>query len=189
MNKIISKVLIVIDMQNDFITGSLGSTQAQAIVPNVIAKIQEYHKNNHQIFFTRDTHDKNYLSTSEGKALPVEHCIIGTDGWLIHPDILSCIALFRKGKLIYKPTFIDKPTFGYKWWIGDFYGPHLGDYEIELVGLCTGICVVTNALILKTEFPSSKIIVDASCCACISEETHKAALLTMKTCQINVINE
>ena len=178
------KTLIVIDMQRDFIDGSLGTPEAQAIVPNVKKKIEEYKSRGDEIIFTRDTHDENYLNTNEGKHLPVKHCIEGTDGWKIHPDldIKEC-------------EHIDKPTFGWTFWTSTASQyENDEDYfrdleEIEIVGLCTDICVVSNALILKANYPWANITVDASCCAGVTPESHKAALTTMKMCQINVINE
>ena len=167
------KTLIVIDMQNDFISGSLGTKEAQAIVPNVKKKIEEYYARGDEIIFTRDTHFDNYLETSEGKHLPIKHCIMGTHGWKIADDleVPNC-------------RYINKPTFG---WLG--WNMTNNFEEIELVGLCTDICVVSNALILKAMFPEISITVDASCCAGVIPETHKAALQTMKMCQINVIGE
>ena len=167
------RTLIVIDMQNDFVTGSLANPTAQAIIPNIKEKIAKYEKNGDEIIFTRDTHTSNYLETLEGKHLPVSHCIGGTWGWLVvdelnHPEY----------------QHINKTTFGYPHWAYE------GEFEeIELVGTCTSICVVSNALILKAQFPNVNITVDASCCACITPESHKAALTTMKMCQINVIGE
>ena len=168
-----SRTLIVVDMQNDFIDGSLGTREAQSIVPNVANKIKEYQNRGDKIIFTRDTHETNYLSTPEGKKLPVEHCIYGTHGWKI-----------ADGLEVENCWYIDKPTFGWTHWTD----LSLGD-EIELIGLCTDICVVSNALILKATFPYAEITVDASCCAGVTPETHKAALETMKMCQINVIGE
>ena len=165
-----SRVLIVIDMQNDFVTGTLGSKEAQAIVPNVQAKIKKYADRGDRIIFTRDTHEENYLDTAEGKKLPVIHCIKGTDGWHIIPEleVEGC-------------EYIDKPTFGWLNWSG--FDEH---DEIELVGVCTDICVVSNALILKARLPEVKISVDASCCAGVRPESHAAALQTMQMCQIHV---
>lgn len=168
------KVLIVVDMQNDFIDGSLGTPEARAIVPNVKRKIEEYRSRGDEIIFTRDTHTASYLKTNEGKHLPVEHCIIGTDGWQIHKS------LDADNDLI-----VNKRTFGYLPWSTWVYP----NWEIELVGLCTDICVVSNALILKATFPEANITVDASCCAGVTPESHNAALTTMKMCQINVIGE
>ena len=167
------RTLIVIDMQNDFIYGALGTKEAQVIVPNVKKKIDKYLSRGDEVIFTRDTHTTHYLETNEGKHLPVEHCINGTWGWLVvdelsHPEC----------------QHINKPTFGYRYWeIED-------DFEdVELVGVCTDICVISNALILKAQFPEAKITVDASCCAGVTPESHQAALATMKMCQINVIGE
>ena len=169
------RTLIVIDMQNDFIDGSLGTKEAQAIVSNVQKKIEEYKANGNDIFFTRDTHYENYFATSEGKHLPVEHCIKRTFGWQISDKLDTESA---KG-------IIDKNTFGFRqWWQYDFDCD-----EIELVGLCTDICVVSNALILKATYPEIQITVDASCCAGVTPESHQAALTTMKMCQINVTGE
>lgn len=167
------KTLIVIDMQNDFIDGVLGTPEAQAIVPNVKKKIEEYKARGDEIIFTRDTHQSNYLETNEGKHLPVEHCINGTYGWLIADEVNYP-----------EHRHINKKTFGYTLW------NYEGEFEeIELVGLCTDICVVSNALILKAMYPEINITVDASCCAGVTPESHNAALTTMKMCQINVIGE
>ena len=165
------RTLIVVDMQNDFIDGSLGTPEAQAIVPAVKAKLQSCRERGDEIIFTRDTHGEDYLSTPEGKKLPVVHCVQGTHGWELAPG------LWQQGE-----TVIDKPTFGYTGWADmDFQ-------QVELVGLCTDICVVSNALILKAQFPEAEISVDASCCAGVTPESHQAALLTMKMCQIDLIN-
>ena len=166
------KTLIVVDMQNDFIDDSLGTKEAQAIVPNVKKKIQEYKNRGDEIIFTRDTHQSDYLDTPEGKKLPVVHCIKGTKGWQIADglEVEGC-------------TYIDKPTFGWTHWNERTF------QEIEMVGLCTDICVVSNALILKATFPSVEITVDASCCAGVTPQTHLAALETMKMCQILVTGE
>lgn len=166
------KSLIVIDMQKDFINGSLGTKEAEAIVKNVKAKIKEYQDKGDEIIFTRDTHPKNYLETNEGKHLPVIHCVENSEGWQIPEEI------YVSGK-----ECINKPSFGYLDW---------GKYqfeEIEIIGLCTDICVVSNALILKAIYPEIKISVDASCCAGVTKESHKAALLTMKMCQIEITGE
>lgn len=177
------RTLIVIDMQNDFVTGPLGTEEARTIVPNIKAKIDEYIKNGDEVIFTRDTHDEDYLNTNEGKHLPVPHCIDDTEGWQVVPelDIPEC-------------EHIEKFTFGWPFWrySRDWnseirYARYLE--EIELVGVCTDICVVSNALILKSMYPQSKITVDASCCAGVTPETHKAALAVMKSCQIEVVNE
>lgn len=164
------KTLIVVDMQKDFIDGALGTREAVAIVENVKKKIAEYQSNGDEIIFTRDTHQADYLNTNEGKYLPVEHCIEGTDGWQI-----------QEGLEIPGAIYIDKPTFGYLNW---------ADYnleEVEIIGLCTDICVVSNALIIKAVYPEIKVAVDASCCAGVTPESHEAALTTMKMCQVEVI--
>lgn len=169
------KTLIVVDMQNDFIDGALGTKEAVAIVPNVKKKIAEYIANGDKVLYTRDSHDEDYMETNEGKHLPVRHCIIGTNGWKVADEVenINC-------------EHINKPNFGWTGWYDYFTELAMGD--IELVGLCTDICVVSNALILKAMFPENNISVDASCCAGVTPESHKAALLTMKMCQIEVTN-
>ena len=166
------RTLIVIDMQKDFIDGALGTPEAQTIVPAVREKISTYRKRGDEIIFTRDTHGPDYLSTPEGRKLPVEHCLKGTPGWELAPG------LWEPGEKI-----IDKPTFGWTHWNERHFD------EIELVGLCTDICVVSNALILKAQFPEVPITVDAACCAGVTPESHQAALTTMKMCQIDVIHD
>lgn len=170
------RTLIVVDMQKDFIDGSLGTKEAQAIVANVKAKVAEYAERGDEIVFTRDTHQKDYLETSEGKKLPVEHCIQGTDGWKI-----------AEGLEVNGAIYVDKPNFGFTKWKEVVEGNRLEFKEIEMVGLCTDICVVSNALILKAEYPDAEITVDAACCAGVTPATHKAALETMKMCQINIV--
>ena len=162
--------LIVVDMQNDFIDMALGTPEAVAIVPAVKAKIQAYAQAGHEIIYTRDTHEENYLDTPEGKKLPVPHCIRGTKGWEIADG------LYVPGSKI-----IDKPNFGWPHWDRE----NLED--VELIGLCTDICVVSNALIIKAAFPNALVKVDKTCCAGVTPESHEAALLTMKMCQIDVI--
>ena len=166
------KTLLVIDMQKDFIEGALGTKEAVAIVDNVKKKIEQYQANGDEIIFTRDTHQVDYLQTNEGKHLPVEHCIEGTDGWQIPQDLQ-----------VENAIYIDKPSFGYMKW--DEYDLE----EVEIVGLCTDICVVSNALIIKATYPEIKVTVDASCCAGVTPESHEAALTTMKMCQVEVIGE
>ena len=170
------KLLIVVDMQNDFITGSLGSPQAEMILPNVKAKAEAYKQGGYPVLFTRDTHYDNYLTTQEGRFLPVVHCVEGTAGHAIADglDTEGC-------------EVFDKPTFG-SWELAN-HAAAGGFDEIELCGLCTDICVVSNALILKARLPETKITVDAACCAGVTAESHLAALLTMKMCQVHVVNE
>ena len=168
------KVLLVIDMQNDFIDGSLGTKEAVAIVPAVAEKIRARKAEGWQIVFTRDTHGEDYMETNEGKHLPVVHCIEETPGWEIRDD------LDTEGALV-----VNKPSFGFTGWT-DVFEDVLGEApeEIELVGLCTDICVVSNALIVKALYPEIRISVDPACCAGVTPESHEAALTTMKMCQI-----
>lgn len=170
--------LIVVDMQKDFVDGALGTSEAAAIVPNVMDKILAF---DGQIFATLDTHAANYLQTAEGKKLPVAHCIKGTPGWMLDDRIAA--ALEQKG---YTP--VEKVTFGSVLLPRLLYQAAAGEtFTVELVGLCTDICVVSNALLLKANFPEMEITVDSACCAGVSPATHAAALDTMRCCQINVL--
>ena len=167
--------LLVIDMQNDFITGSLGSKEAEVIVPLVKSRIENAIKDDEDIFFTKDTHYDSYLDTREGEFLPVKHCIEGTKGH----DICDELKPFEKNA---KNIFI-KNTFGFK----DF-PKYLNDYDkITLIGLCTDICVISNALLIKAAYPEAVVSVDSACCAGVTPESHKNALEAMKMCQINII--
>lgn len=171
------KILIVVDMQKDFIDGSLGTPEAQQIVPKVAAKMQEYPAED--IYVTRDTHDLDYLETAEGKHLPVIHCVKGTEGWELHPEI----AALAKGTHL-----IDKPAFGSVELMERLKQENQTEtLEIELIGLCTDICVVSNALLLKAAMPEITIKADSACCAGVTVESHEAALLTMKMCQIEIL--
>lgn len=171
------KILAVIDMQNDFIDGALGTAEAAGIVGKVVDKIRSYPAG--CVYATRDTHGEDYMETSEGRYLPVKHCIKGTKGWEIRPEVAQAMP---------QAVIIDKPTFGSKELAQRlFEESQKEEIEIELAGLCTDICVVTNALLLKTQLPEVKISVDASCCAGVTPESHEAALLTMKMCQIEVV--
>ena len=173
------KALIVIDMQNDFITGALGNSQCQAIVPNVVAKIKAAREEGADIIFTMDTHEENYLETQEGKNLPVPHCIKGTEGWKLIPEL--------KAESEQNARKIEKRTFG-----SVFLGQHLSveKYKAaEFVGVCTDICVISNVLTVKALAPELAITVDASCCAGVTPESHRTALEAMKACQIHVVNE
>lgn len=171
------KLLLVIDMQTDFVDGALGTAEAVAIIPNVLREIAKYEKAD--IIATRDTHPDEYMETREGRHLPVPHCIKGTDGWQIHPAIASAI----DGCLV-----IDKPTFG-----STALCEHIvklakdEDISVTLVGLCTDICVVSNAMLIKAALPEIEVTVVADACAGVTPDTHSAALTTMKMCQINVI--
>ena len=164
------KTLIVVDMQNDFIDMALGTKEAIAIVPKVKKKIQEYVQSGDEIIFTRDTHFEDYLQTSEGRKLPVEHCIKGSKGWQI-----------AEGLYVEGCKIIDKPNFGWPNWKEEQLE------EVEIIGLCTDICVVSNALIIKANFPDARVKVDRNCCAGVTVETHEAALKTMEMCQVEVI--
>ncbi len=178
------KVLVVIDMQNDFINGALGTKEAEAVVPKAAEKIKAF---SGKVFYTRDTHEKNYLETQEGKKLPVPHCIQGSSGWELNPEI----------EKLRDTEPVDKPSFG-----SLELGYAIKDYELKqavtgedmlesitLIGLCTDICVISNAMILKAMFPEVQIVVDASCCAGVTQESHKNALEAMKMCQIEIENE
>lgn len=171
-------ILIVIDMQNDFITGPLGSADAAAVVPKAAKKIEEFKGG---VMFTRDTHHKDYLETQEGKNLPVMHCIEGTEGWKLHPQI----------EKLRKCEPVDKTTFG---------SIELGEIlksldqknkirKIVLIGVCTDICVIANAMIIKSFLPETEVSVDASCCAGSSRENHLTALRAMELCQIKIENK
>lgn len=172
-------VLIVVDIQKDFVDGALGTAEAVAMVDHATKKIKEF---NGDIFVTYDTHFENYMETAEGGKLPVPHCMKGTDGWELDERIAQSLV----GKAF---TKVEKLTFG-STELPDLVRKAVGneDFDITLIGLCTDICVVSNALILKANFPEKEIYVDASCCAGVTCETHNAALITMKMCQINIIN-
>lgn len=174
------KVLIVVDMQNDFIDGNLGTKEAVEIVPIVEEKIKEYIKGGEKIIFTRDTHNENYLDTQEGKKLPIKHCLYDTDGWEIRPELVNTVINAN-----YALNIIDKKSFGYPYWKEILGVDYCG--EIELVGLCTDICVVSNALILKALYPEVRIVINSKCCAGSTPESHKVALDTMRSCQIEII--
>jgi len=174
------KILLVIDMQNDFVDGALGTKEAEGIVDNVVSKIENF---DGRIIATLDTHQHNYLKTSEGKKLPVPHCIRMTSGWLLNEKVLN--ALWKKE---YKT--VEKKTFGSTKLVNEIRRMKGNEeIEIEFVGLCTDICVISNVLLLKAYFPEVKMTVDAGCCAGVTPESHRAALMTMKMCQIDVIGE
>ena len=169
------KILIVVDMQNDFIDGALGTREAEAIVPYVKSVIESF---DGKVLFTRDTHYENYMDTQEGQNLPVAHCIKGTDGWQIR-DELDALRMTEP---------IDKLTFGSKALVEVLENE--GEIEsITFVGLCTDICVISNAMVVKAFYPELPLIVDAKGCAGVTPESHNRALEAMKTCQIKIINE
>ena len=176
-----TKVLIVVDMQNDFVDGALGSAEAVAIVPAVEARVRAAHEAGETILFTRDTHPADYLSTQEGKNLPVEHCIKGSPGW----EIIPALAPYTR-----KHPVLNKPTFG-SVELGQALSSLVkggGIESITLIGLCTDICVISNALLLKAFLPEVPILVDAACCAGVSPESHRNALSAMAACQIRIEN-
>lgn len=167
------RLLVVVDMQRDFIDGSLGTKEAQAIVPAVRDKVVTYQAEDWDVAFTLDTHEEHYLDTQEGKKLPIRHCIAETDGWELCEELGD-----------FKGRYFEKNTFGSmelaQW------AAKKGYEEIELVGLCTDICVISNAMLLKAALPEARIRVDGGCCAGVTPESHKNALEAMKMCQIEV---
>ena len=174
------RILVVVDMQNDFVSGALGTPEAREIVPCVVGRVVDGVNRGEKIFFTRDTHEETYLDTQEGRRLPVPHCIRGTEGW----EIISQLAEDTVGR-----TVLDKPTFGSRK-LGELLAAEEEKVEkVTLIGLCTDICVISNALLLKAFLPETEIAVDASCCAGVAPESHRNALEAMKMCQITVENE
>ena len=171
------KILAVIDMQNDFITGALGTPEAQSIVPTVKDKVESF---GGKVIFTRDTHSAEYLQTQEGKKLTVEHCIKNSWGWEICDELAP-----------YVKAVVDKPTFGSTELVSMLVEENKIDpiEEIELVGICTDICVISNAMVVKAFYPEIPLTVDARCCAGVTPESHARALAAMKVCQIKVENE
>lgn len=182
------KILIVVDMQNDFITGCLGTPEAREIVPAVVDKVKNW---DGAVLFTRDTHFDNYLETQEGKNLPVPHCIYQTEGWEIIDELKPFVT---------EDNTFNKPTFGSTRLMEYFnpdtdciwsYNSDFGGFDIEsitLIGVCTDICVISNAMLLKAEMPNVPIIVDAYCCAGVTLVSHTTALSAMKACQIKIEN-
>lgn len=173
------QILVVVDMQNDFVTGPLGTPEARAIFPKVAEKVKAFPD---RVLFTRDTHEENYLESREGRALPVPHCIRGTRGWEICPELET----LRKEEPVDKPTF-GSTGLGEVLRAADRYGETIG--KITLVGVCTDICVISNALLLRAFLPEAEIAVDAACCAGATPESHQTALRAMKACQITIENE
>ena len=169
------KILVVVDMQNDFIDGALGTAEAVAIVPNVAEKIKNF---DGTVLYTRDTHEENYMETQEGKNLPVPHCIRGTEGWQIRTELQQAGA-----------EVVDKPTFGSRELAEKLVDMNREEAieSITLIGLCTDICVISNAFVIKAFLPETPIIVDAACCAGVTPESHERALEAMKVCQIAVV--
>lgn len=173
------KVLLVIDMQKDFVTGALANEEAQQITGNIQEKIAAYKAQDMPVFFTRDTHGEDYLNTQEGRMLPVPHCIKGTDGW----QIIDELAAFAG-----EENTLDKPAFGSQalpGWLSEKLGGR-APLEIELCGVCTDICVISNAMILKAAYPETVVTIEGACCAGVSPESHRTALQAMQACQILV---
>ena len=170
------KILLVIDMQNDFVDGALGTPEAAAIVDRAAAEIAAYSAGD--VIATRDTHEMDYLKTQEGRNLPVPHCIRGTPGWELHPKIAAAL----KGAVL-----VDKPAFG-SVKLAEMLAElaRLDDLDITLLGLCTDICVISNALLIKAFLPETPVRVLADCCAGVTPESHRAALDTMRMCQIQI---
>ncbi len=168
------RLLVVVDMQNDFIDGSLGTLEALNIVPKVKKKIDEYMASDDEVVFTLDTHEENYMETQEGKNLPVLHCVRGSNGWELYDSLKN-----------YKGKRFEKNTFGSEA-LGEFIKDK-GYDSIELIGLCTDICVISNALLLKAFEPEIPLRVDSSCCAGVTPESHDNALNAMRICHIEVI--
>lgn len=195
------KVLVIVDMQNDFVDGALGTPEAQAIVPKVADYIRTHADNDTVLVFTKDTHEVNYMDTLEGKNLPVAHCIRDTHGWEIHPEILSALYETREQYHPMSDCFnlmadhvVNKPTFGsinlqnLVYILDDDEMQNPGDVaEITLMGLCTGICVMSNAIMLKATLPEVPVRVVEECCACVTPDSHKTAIDAMRLCQIEII--
>ena len=182
MNK---KILVVVDVQNDFIDGALGNDETKAIVPKLVKKLKKYGKDYDSIYLTRDIHYDNYLDTLEGKKLPVPHCIKKSGGESINKDVWEAVQMLRKQKKYV--GVVDKNTFASKDLIAILSQVCSSSDEIELCGVCTDICVVANAIGLRTAMPNTVIKVDSHCCAGTSINAHNAALRTMASCQVDVI--
>ncbi len=179
-------VLVVVDMQNDFVSGALGTQEAFDIVPCVVGRVVDGLNRGETILFTRDTHEEDYLGTQEGRKLPVPHCIRGTEGWEIIPQLQE-----------YAPHPIDKPTFGSRE-LGALLRARDEDLrrqrqpgvgKVTLIGVCTDICVLSNALLVKAFLPEAEIVVEAGCCAGVTPQAHRTALEAMRACQITVVGE
>lgn len=174
----LQKALIVVDMQNDFVTGVLGTKEAQAIVPKIVEKVKEYHKAGLPVVFTKDTHfSETYMDSSEGIHLPVLHCVITTDGWQLVPEL--------EAVRIPEDEVINKSTFGSKNLV--HWAKVHDPASVEMCGVCTGICVVSNAVLLKTNLPGMEIYIDKNAVACVTPETNEAALTTLKCLQMNIM--
>ena len=176
------KIVIVVDVQNDFTYGALGSPEASDAIPNIIDQLSSLEKHD-IVIFTRDTHGKHYLDTQEGKNLPVPHCIYGTEGWEIVESVQKAVAPTQH------PVFVNKPIFG-SYNLIDMIADYIDAYsvdEVEIFGFCTDICVISNALMIKSAFPEMKITIRENCCAGVTPEKHAAAIEVMKSCQIDIV--
>ncbi len=180
------KILVVVDMQKDFVDGALGSEKAIQIVPNVVNKIQNFKG---IVAVTKDTHKADYLNTQEGKKLPVVHCVENTEGWQLNTHVAKAVQ--KHIDIGEEVKIFEKATFGsldLGKWICEV-NEKTPVKEVELIGLCTDICVISNALLIKAFLPEVQITVDAACCAGVTPESHHNALSAMKMCQINIVNE
>lgn len=176
-----SRMLVVVDMQNDFIDGALGTAEAQAIVPFVVEKIKAYEAAGDRIVFTMDTHGDDYRDTQEGRKLPAVHCLKGSKGWEICDEVKAAVDLETYKKY-------EKGAFGSDKFAMDLaHGAYKDVTEMEFAGLCTDICVISNAILAKTFLPETKIAVDSSCCAGVTPQSHQQALGAMKMCQVEII--
>lgn len=176
------KIVVVVDVQNDFTDGALGSPEALAAIPNIMDQLMGSVEPTDRVIFTRDTHGKHYLDTQEGKNLPVPHCIYGTPGWEIVSGVDDCVSKSQR-------EYINKPIFG-SYNLIDAIDEYINIYsadEVEIFGFCTDICVISNALMIKSAFPEIKVRVIANCCAGVTPAKHEAALEVMRSCQIEVI--
>lgn len=171
------KALVVIDMQNDFITGVLGNNECRAIVPEVVKRVNKAAEDNIDIIFSQDTHQENYLSTREGKKLPIPHCIQNTHGWEIIPELAEVKE--QKGIVFEKETFGSRSMAGYIM--------EQGYDAVELIGVCTDICVISNAMTIRAFAPELEISINEACCAGVTPQSHQTAIEAMKACQINII--
>lgn len=178
--------LILVDCQNDFVSGSLGTAAARGVMPNIVKKIEQARKNHDIVFYTMDTHNEDYHATQEGRNLPVAHCIKDTWGWELHQDIKKALNCYPSKCKVLKYSFGAPQLLPSMWKYAQLFGmPN----KIEVVGLCTDVCVIVNTMLIKSEFHEREISVDASCCAGTTKENHINALNAMKQCQIKIVNE
>lgn len=176
------KILIVVDMQNDFTTGCLGNGECQAVIPRVVSLLE---KEWDKVYLTRDTHDENYEKTQEGRNLPVRHCIKGTSGWELVQDVMEAAQTFQKDRF----ELVDKPSFGSMELAHRFEAEkETDDAEIHFCGVCTGICVISNVMLAKAADPEAAVYVHENACACVTPQSHRTAIEAMKTCQVQIID-